>query len=548
MSHLLELLGRGLQSDIADLLDRHFRAPTIRSIEQLQASCRQHPDWPDVHFQLGLAYLRAAQVPEAIEHLSQACRQKPDYLAARLALAAAHEENSDPVAALDQLKIANQTHPGETNVLFAIGFCHEKLLQPKAAAEAYRDVVESDPSFRPARERLAAVAVFLDDIDAAIEQYRALQLAEPHLAWIHSALAHLYHRAGHYDQAVEEFQAAIAMEPENWALLDDQVESLIASGQIRQAIDRLHELLERQGPFADLYVRLADLYSQTGDDDAATKHYLQGLEIQPDYIEALVKLGTHHLVFARWDQAAEAFHQAADLNDRVLTNYVGMGVAQAAAGNQVEALNSFDLAAAVEPNSTLLLAEMARLQLKAAVADEFTRSFQDDQSPAVDDIRLDHDDLLGKQTAVHAEQVRLHPRHADLRYRYGVLLRAEGRLGEAMEQYAEAVDINPTYVQAIIKLALTQQELGQGAEAVQTFQKALEVRPEYVDLHYRLGLLYTDRRQFEEAVRHMEEASDGAPDNEQIRASLALALQNMGLMDRAAATWRSLWKIHHAKA
>jgi lipopolysaccharide biosynthesis regulator YciM len=67
-----------------------------------------------------------------------------------------------------------------------------------------------------------------------------------------------------------------------------------------------------------------------------------------------------------------------------------------------------------------------------------------------------------------------------------------------------------------------------------------------VDLHYRLGLLYTDRREFDKAVQHMEQAAEGAPDNQQIRASLALSLQNMGLMDRAAATWRSLWRLHHA--
>jgi Flp pilus assembly protein TadD len=66
----------------------------------------------------------------------------------------------------------------------------------------------------------------------------------------------------------------------------------------------------------------------------------------------------------------------------------------------------------------------------------------------------------------------------------------------------------------------------------------------YVDLHYRLGLLYTEQQMFDQAVSHMETAAGGAPHNEQIRASLALALQNMGLMDRAAATWRSFWKMH----
>ena len=207
----------------------------------------------------------------------------------------------------------------------------------------------------------------------------------------------------------------------------------------------------------------------------------------------------------------------------------------------------FELAAAIEPNSTLLLAEMARLQLKAAVADSYLRNFEAGKDVPVAEIDLDNDDLLDTQTQRHAEQVEQHPQHADLRYRYGVLLRAQGRLGEAIEQFAKAVELNPTYVQAIIKLGVTQQELGQSQEAVETFTKVLEIKPQFVDLHYRLGLLYTDRKQFESAVRETEVAAAGSPDNEQIRAGLALSLQNMGLMDRAAATWRSLWKLHHAK-
>ena len=122
---------------------------------------------------------------------------------------------------------------------------------------------------------------------------------------------------------------------------------------------------------------------------------------------------------------------------------------------------------------------------------------------------------------------------------------AEG-FAEGLEKAAEAVELNPAYVQAIIKLGITQQELGLTDEAIETFTRALELRPEYVDLHYRLGILHTDRRQFAEAVEHMEAAADGAPDNTEIRAGLALSLQNMGLMDRAAATWRSLCQATRA--
>jgi Flp pilus assembly protein TadD len=277
------------------------------------------------------------------------------------------------------------------------------------------------------------------------------------------------------------------------------------------------------------------------------KHYHVALELQPEFLEANVKMGTHHLMCGRWDQAADAFHNAAELNDKAMLSYVGLGVAQAASGELGQAMNSFDLAASIEPNTSLLMTEMARLQLKAAVADEFLKSFQTDDEPGPQsDVSLDNDDLLHMQIERHAAEVARRPRHADVRYRYGVLLRAEDRTGEAMEQFRLATEINPTYVQALVKLGICRQELGQSEQAIEAFNRVLDIKSEYVDMHYRLGLLYTDRRQFDLAVQEMEAASEGAPDNTQIRAALALSLQNMGLMDRAAATWRSLWQMHQA--
>ena len=369
---------------------------------------------------------------------------------------------------------------------------------------------------------------------------------QPGKTSVRTALAHLYHRAGEYDHAIEEYENAIALEPENWSLMDDEVESLVAAGRVPEAIERLHDLLQQQGEFPDLHVRLGDLYDETGNDEAALKHYHTALNIQPNFLEANVKLGTHHLICGRWDQAADAFHAAAELNDHALLSYVGLGVAQAASGDLEEAMNSFDLAASIEPNTSLLMTEMARLQLKAAVADEFLKGFQADEPGSQADVTLDHDDLLHVQIERHAAEVRRKPRHADVRYRYGVLLRAEDRTGEAMEQFRIATEINPTYVQALVKLGICRQELGQSDQAIKAFKRVLDINSEYVDMHYRLGLLYTDRRQFDLAVREMEAASDGAPDNTQVRAALALSLQNMGLMDRAAATWRSLWEMHQA--
>lgn len=547
MSYLLELLGRGLDEGIGQLLDRYFWMPQRKSLQQLEQLIQSHSDRADLHLQAGLAYLKSMQVDRAIEHLQQACRYAPDDLAGRLALTSAYEEDNQPARALECLTIANQIKPGEPPILFAIGFCHEKLGNPQRACEYYNDAIARDERFLQARQRLAAVALLLDQTDVALQQYQAIKDLLPDKGWIYAAIAQLHYRMGEYSKAVDEFEIALALEPENWSLADEQVEALLADGQIPQAIERLQELLNRQGPFADLHVRLGDAYSMSGDDAGALNHYHQALELQGDYLEASVKLATHHLSLGRWEEAAELFHRACDINDKLLLNYVGLGVVQESAGRHGEAMNAFELAATIEPNSALLMAEIAGLQLKAAVAEEFLRNFQVDRILPSDTPldNLDNDDLLQKQIVRHLEQVSAHPDFADVRYRCGVLLRAVGRSAEAIEQFVQAVNLNPSYTQALIRLGICRQELGQTDQAIETFKRVLELAPKYVDVHYRLGLLYTDRREFAKAVKHMEEASTGSPGNRHIKAGLSLSLQNMGLNDRAAATWRSLWQLNN---
>ena len=80
-------------------------------------------------------------------------------------------------------------------------------------------------------------------------------------------------------------------------------------------------------------------------------------------------------------------------------------------------------------------------------------------------------------------------------------------------------------------------------EAIEVFQRALILDESYVDVHYQLGLLFAQRNHFELAVEQYEQAISGNPRNIALQANLALALQNIGMLDRAAATWRAICEL-----
>ena len=91
----------------------------------------------------------------------------------------------------------------------------------------------------------------------------------------------------------------------------------------------------------------------------------------------------------------------------------------------------------------------------------------------------------------------------------------------------------------LMRLGLALQETGRIDEAVSCFEQALEIHPDQVKLHYELGLLFAEKHLFELAIEHFDRARLGMPDNAALQASLSLALQNAGLLDRAECSWRT---------
>lgn len=84
------------------------------------------------------------------------------------------------------------------------------------------------------------------------------------------------------------------------------------------------------------------------------------------------------------------------------------------------------------------------------------------------------------------------------------------------------------------------QEVGEPDQAVEVLRTALVEQPRDIALHYQLGLIFADGNKFSLSLEQYEAALREEPHNIDVQANLALALQNMGLLDRAAASWETL--------
>ncbi len=547
VSILLEVVGRGLDCDLGDVLRPYYWQDCSEDLASLKSGAYQHDQLSpsQMSLRVGLIHWREGQLDQACELLSRSCCHEHGNAAARAALACVLIEQGDATSGLEQLRVLNRLRPDEGPIQFAMGYCYERMSHPVSAAVHYRRAVTLDETLELAQLRLAAVGLQAGNLDEAIVQYEHICRTNPEKTWLRTSLANLYYRAGKYEKSVEAFQMIIAMEPENWALEDDRIVKLVAEGNIRAAIQLTHTAIEDQGPFADLYVRLGNLYSMVGDDDPAVKYLLEALEIQPGYIEALVKLASHHLIFGRWEQAAECFGQASAQGEKLLANYIGMGVAQAAAGQQKHAAESFDLAVSVEPECTILHAQMIRLHWKITMADEFLRRV-DMQGPKGDKFIMP-EDKLQSELQCHAEKVRKNGDFADARFHYGVLLRSVGRFDEALHQFAYAVRYHRTHLPSLSKLGISLHEKSRYKAAANVFLRIMQPTQEEIQFHYKLGVNYTQKGELEKLADEIHAQQPEYPKQADIRQRLALSLETLGLVDRGAKTWRTLSQTHHVE-
>jgi tetratricopeptide (TPR) repeat protein len=537
VSILLEILGRGLEEDLRVVLYPLYGGGSPESVQAL--STRIYEDaCPQHELALGLACWREGQLDEARRRLVTLCYREPTARAALAAMAAICAESGDTLLAADFLGTLSELEPEAPAVAFARGFVDEQLDHPARAAGHYGRVVELDPHHVSGHKRLAAVQLRLGWHRKACATYEALREIVPEDGYLRTSLACLQFHCTEYRDAAESFEVIVAMEPENWAVEDETIMELVQRGQFREAIQIAERLLEDQGGFPDLHLQVANLYSLVGDDEPALHQYHQALHACPSYLEALIKLATHHMLFKRWEEAAEVFGQAALCSERLLINYIGLGISQAAAGDIPRAAHTLDLASAIDPNSTLLLTQMIRLHRRLAQALAAQEPVSGVIPPGEPVERV-----LEPELRCHLDRVTRRPLQAEGHFHLGVLLRSLGQARQAASEFARAVRLHPAYVPPLVKLGLALKELEHDRLAARVFHRLFSVPEQQIEAYYRLAVTFTINGRIDQLA---ERLAGNHPERslEDVRADLALSLQHMGLLDRSAGIWRALIETH----
>jgi len=520
MSRLLEIFGRGIEFDTAELIWHWLDTVEPEQDKVDNAQARQ--------LDKTLELVRQRKIESAEQQLRLYLFDHPTCLKGRLAAAAICISKSQLNEAVRELNSVYMRQPNNTMALYALGHCYERLRKEAEAIEFYQDCLKFKNYLEFPRQRLAAVHFKNNQLEKTLQEYELLADESPDQTSTLLILGHLYIAAADFSRAAETFNKAILIHPDNFAAADD-ADDLIAHGMPEQALQRIEQLLELEPHRLDLLVKHADILGMLGADTEAVAQYQQALRVCPDFLEARIKLGARYLQLNWANMAAQQFNRAAEINDQIVDAYAGLAVAQKLQGRDDEAASTLSLAAAIQPNSALLFAQTAILQFKTHLAEDYApRQNADDE------------DLMRALLQTHRRQLDIRPNNPDLHYRLGVLLMSTAQMHDAATCFSNALRLNLTYARARTKLAVCLFETGRAHDAVDQIATPTPLDQQTLQLHYNTALLYCDRPRFASSLMNLErylEESFACPD---ATINVSIVLQNLGLLDRADAMWENL--------
>jgi len=521
MSRLLEIFGRGLEFDTAELI--------WSSLDTAASAQDKASDKEARRLDEALDLVRRRKVESAEQQLRLYLFDHPNCLRGRLAAAAICISKSQLNEALQELNSVYMRQPNNTMALYALGHCCERLGREAEAIEFYQDCLKFKNYLEFPRQRLAAIYFKNNQLEKTLNEYQSLADEYPDRISTLLILGHLYITTGDFARANQTFDKAILMHPDNFAAADD-TDDLIAQGLLDEALQRIEQLLDLDPHRLDLVIKRADLLGMLGAATDAVAQYQQALRLCPDFLEARIKLGTRYLQLNWVNLAAQQFNRAAEINDQIVDAYTGLAVAEKLDGRDAQATSTLSLAAAIQPNSALLFAQTAILQFKTSLAKDSDRWHN-----AADE------DVMRAVLQTHRRQLESRPNNPDLHYRLGVLLLSAAQMDDAATCFSNALRLNPTYARARTKLAVCLFETAHAAAALEQIATPAPLDHQTLQLHYNTALLYCDRPRFASSLLNLErylEENFACPD---ATVNVSIVLQNLGLLDRAQAMWENLF-------
>ena len=265
-------------------------------------------------------------------------------------------------------------------------------------------------------------------------------------------------------------------------------------------------------------INLGAALDNQGRTEEAIEHYLQALQLKPDYDKAHYNLGNALDNLGRTEEAIEHYLQALRINPDYDEAHNNLGNALKKRGRTEEAIEHYLQALRIKPDYVEAHNNLGNALNNQGHTEE----------------AIEH----------YLQVLRIKPDNAEAHNNLGNALKKQGRTEEAVKHYLQALRIQPDFAEAHNNLGNALNKRGRTEEAIEHYLQALRINPDFAQAHYNLGFALDKQGRTEEAAKHYLQALRIQPDFAQAYNNLAIALFRKGNIKGAIAHFRKALLIN----
>ncbi|MEH2383013.1 MAG: tetratricopeptide repeat protein [Nostoc sp.] len=223
--------------------------------------------------------------------------------------------------------------------------------------------------------------------------------------------------------------------------------------------------------------------------DEAEQLYLQVIEKQPDYSEALYGLGMLAQQKGALQSAQKYLNTASQLQPNSVKIWFSLGNLYQGQGQLLEAEEAYKKAIALRPDAGTIYNNLGYTleqqgKWSEAIA-SYEKALEFQQNCIEAEVNLGN--ALFAQGKLSTEK---QPYYAQLNYKLGIARQQAGDWQTAVVYYRAAIALQPDLIEAHYNLGVVLQEQGKEEEAIACYQKALEFNPQHQSANIKLGQIY----------------------------------------------------------
>lgn len=205
-----------------------------------------------------------------------------------------------------------------------------------------------------AREHLESAQQYMEQglVDSALSAFGMALEENPRLVEAQLGIGEIYREMGDYNRAKDAYEGAVATDPNNFdanyylALMRQYL------GEVDDAINAYLRALAIEPQSFDANRDLASAYLQAGKLAEALPYAVRATRLNPDSQEAWTNLAATYSLLRRYNDAVDAYRQAAELGELKDPVLLGLADSHIRLGNYDRSINVLESLLTRSPSST----------------------------------------------------------------------------------------------------------------------------------------------------------------------------------------------------